>query len=204
MYRVGYWDKQFLRHVSTRLYGLTSRSTLTASQLSLHFILKYHLRYISFSRWVELEVHTTTDKVIIFLVFEYVWGWGETDLVPDSSSFLLLCLLGTLISSNSRSLLENMQCNMANIGAGGREKFLEFLLCVIHPCGSLFVTNMDTKQFSRIKKNSILKQYTSCMMTILCQGEFKEQTEILVKLLLYITEFCFRNNQVWIYFVASE
>jgi len=38
--------------------------------------------------------------------------------------------------------------------------------------------------------NLLEKQYTVCKMMILCQASFKEQTEKLVRLLLYITENC--------------
>jgi hypothetical protein len=41
-------------------------------------------------------------------------------------------------------------------------------------------------------------------MIILCQGDFKEQTEKLLSLLFYATENCLIKDQAWVYFVPIQ
>jgi len=42
------------------------------------------------------------------------------------------------------------------------------------------------------------------MMIILCQWDFNEQIEKLVRLLLYTSENCTRKFYVWVYFVPRQ
>jgi len=41
-------------------------------------------------------------------------------------------------------------------------------------------------------------------MTILCQWDFKEQTQKLIKLLLYTSKNCLRKDHAWVHFVPSQ
>lgn len=67
-------------------------------------------------------------------------------------------------------------------------------------------TNMGTEWSSRIwKKYSVLNElYTFHIMIILCQGDFREQIEKFVRLLLCTTENCWRTDQAWVYFLSSQ
>jgi len=56
-----------------------------------------------------------------------------------------------------------------------------------------------------LKKNTIRKkQYMCRMMIILCQWDFIEQIEKLVRMLLYTSENCSRKFHAWMHFVRSQ
>jgi len=56
-----------------------------------------------------------------------------------------------------------------------------------------------------LKKHTICKKQYMCQtMIILCQWVFSEQTENLVRLLLYTSEYCSRKFHAWVHFVPSQ
>jgi len=63
---------------------------------------------------------------------------------------------------------------------------------------------MGTKWTSWILKKKCKKQYMCRMVIILCQWDFSEQIEKLVRLLLYTSEDCSRKFHPWVHFVRSS
>ena len=56
-----------------------------------------------------------------------------------------------------------------------------------------------------LKKHAVRKkQYMCRMVIILCQWDFNEQIEKLVRLLLYTIENCSRKFHVWLHFVPTQ
>jgi hypothetical protein len=73
-------------------------------------------------------------------------------------------------------------------------------------CRTNRAPSIGTKWSSWIwKKHTICKkQYMCWMMIILCQWDFNEHTEKLVRLLLYTSENCSRKFHAWVHFVPSQ
>jgi hypothetical protein len=73
-----------------------------------------------------------------------------------------------------------------------------FLFLAVVQIGLTCVQNgpeLEKKRFGTVKE-----QYTICIMIILCQGDFREQIEKLVRLLHCTTENCWGKDQVWVHF----
>jgi hypothetical protein len=60
------------------------------------------------------------------------------------------------------------------------------------------MVQLDLKKYCILKK-----QTTQCIMTVLCQGNFKEQIEKLVSWLLYTTTNC-SEGKAWVHFVPNQ
>jgi hypothetical protein len=55
------------------------------------------------------------------------------------------------------------------------------------------------------KKHTTRKKYIMCpLMIMLCQWDFNEQIEKLVRFFLRTSEKCSRKFQAWVYFVPSQ
>jgi len=72
------------------------------------------------------------------------------------------------------------------------------LVFLVLALGQIELTQVQNGPVGFGKKIHTKKQYTHCIMTVLCQGNFKEQTNKLVSLLLYTTEMCWRKYQAWV------